>query len=96
MPGPITRRARRAALAAVALVPTSYAWLALPKPTPGWGLMAAAAAELGAIALGIVALVEGVRARRQESHSSAALWAILGVIALAVVIAGNLIGIVLQ
>jgi hypothetical protein len=90
------RRARWAAIGAAALLPFSYAWLAAPEPAAGWVFPLTAGAEIGAIALGLAALVYGVRARRLMPHARGVQWPVLlGGVVLAMVVIGNAVGVAL-
>lgn len=92
----IARRARWAAMGAAALLPFSYAWLAAPQQTAGWVFPLTAGAETGAIALGLAAVVYGIRARRLMPRATGVGWpALVGGVVLALVVVGNAIGIAL-
>lgn len=90
------RRARRAGIGALLLWPLSYAWIPLAGRNPGWLLVLVPLAEIGGVVLGLAAVWGGMRARRLEGDSRAARWGIgLGALALTLVIAGNVLGVVL-
>ena len=89
-------RARRAGIAALLLWPLSYAWIPLAERSPDWVFVLVSLAEIGAVVLGVAAIWSGVQARRREGDPSAARWGIgLGALALTLVVAGNVLGVVL-
>jgi hypothetical protein len=90
------RRARRAGIAALLLLPLSYAWVPLAGRGPGWVFVVVPPAELGTVVLGLVAVWGGLQARRREGNSRAARWGIgLGALAVTLVIVGNVLGVAL-
>jgi hypothetical protein len=90
------RRARRAGIAALLLWPFSYAWVPLAERSPAWVFVLVPVAEIGAVALGIAAIWSGVQARRRDGDSSGARWGLgLGALALTLVVAGNVVGVLL-
>lgn len=90
------RRARWAGIGALLLWPLTYAWMPLAGRGPAWVFVLVPVAEIGAVVLGLVAVLSGLRARRREGDSRAARWGIgLGGLALTLVIAGNVLGVVL-
>jgi hypothetical protein len=85
-----------AAIAAWVLWPFSYAWIPLAGRSPGWVLLMVPVAEIGAVAFACAAIWTGVRARRRGTTSRDATWAIsLGVLALLLVIGGNILAVAL-
>jgi hypothetical protein len=87
--------ARRAGIAALLLWPFSYAWIPLAERSP-WVFVLVPLAEIGAVVLGVAAVWSGIQARRRAGDSPAARWGIrLGVLALVLVVAGNVVGVVL-
>jgi len=90
------RRARRAGIAALLLWPLSYAWIPLAERSPGWVFLFVPLAEISAVVLGITAVWGGVQSRSREGESQTARWAItFGALAVTLVIAGNVVGLVL-
>jgi hypothetical protein len=91
------RRARWAAIGAVALLPLSYVWLVAPRDAVGWVFPLTATAEIGAIVLGLVAVAYSIRARRLMPHGTSMRWPmLLGGVVLALVVIGNAVGIALS
>jgi hypothetical protein len=75
--------------------PFSYAWIPLGERSPAWVFILVPLAEVAAIALGVVAVWRGLQARRREGDSPAARWAVaLGAVTLALVIGGNVLGVI--
>lgn len=90
------RRALRAGIAALLLWPFSYAWIPLAERSPGWVFVVVPLAEIGAVVLGITAVWAGAHSRSREGDAQTARWAIaLGALAVALVIAGNVVGLAL-
>jgi hypothetical protein len=85
-----------AAITAWVLWPLSYAWIPLAGRNPGWLLFVVPIAEIGAVAFASAAVWSGIRARRRDTTSRDAAWAIgLGVLGLLIVLGGNLLAVML-